>query len=105
MASDNFTSIASNDWPEAAEYFASFSDGRWDEAGKYGFIYSRQQARISKDGERLYIGRAGVDGIEFVFRRGSPGIWAYYPIDGDYMLKADTMTSFEEGWRAGEITV
>ena len=105
MASDNQMALKPKDWPEAAEYFAYFSKGRFDDVGKYGFIYSRDQARTSEDGERLYIGRAGVDGIEFVFRRGSPGVWAYYPIEGDYMLKAENIATFEAGWRSGEITV
>ena len=92
-------------WPEAAVYFRFFSEGRRDQSVGSAYIYRAEDARQSSDNERLYIGRAGVDGVEFVYRRGSPGIWAYYPLEGDTEWKADDIDSFEQAWRAGSINV
>lgn len=92
-------------WPEAAVYFKKFAKGRVHENADVGIIYGTDEARVSNDGMRLYIGRAGVAGIEFVYRLGSEEIWAYYPVEADYIFKADDILSFEELWNAGEITV
>ena len=92
-------------WPEAAVYFRFFPEGRRDQSVASAHIYRAEDARQSNDNERLYIGRAGTDGVEFVYRRGSPGIWAYYPLKGDTDLKADDIDSFEQAWRAGSIKV
>lgn len=94
-----------SDWPEAADYFKHFAKGRRHEDREFGIIYGTDEARVSSDGARLYVGRAGVAGIEYVYRRGSPEIWAYYPVDADYTLKADDILSFEELWKNGQITV
>lgn len=92
-------------WPDANEYFRFYTEGRYDNTAKIGYIYSKEEIRESRDGERLYIGRAGADGIEFVYRRDLPGIWAYYPIDGDLEWKADDIETFEKAWRSGELKV
>jgi hypothetical protein len=92
-------------WPEAETYFRLYSEGRYDDFAQLEFIYPISEARESDDGERLHIGRAGADGIEFAYRRGSPGIWAHYPIDGDLMWKADTIETFERIWKTGELKV
>lgn len=105
MQWDDLMTIDTAHWPEASDYFKQFSDGRFDRIKDLGFIYSKQEVRESQDGETLYIGRAGTGGIEFVYRRGSPAIWAYYPIDGDFEVKADDILSFEEDWRSGQIKV
>ena len=92
-------------WPEAETYFRFYAEGRYDNFNQIGYIYSRDGIRESDDGGRLYIGRPGVDGIEFLYRRGSPSIWAYYPIDGEFVWKADDIESFEQAWKAGSITL
>ncbi len=92
-------------WPEAASYFRFYSEGRRDHVAKVVYIYNGEEVRQSRDGERLYVGRAGADGIEFVYRRGSSEIWAYYPIEGDLDLKADNIETFEQAWKAGSIKV
>lgn len=92
-------------WPEAKDYFRFFSEGRHDCEAKVAFIYRLEDVRESEDGEKLYIGRAGSDGIEFVYRRGMPDIWAYYPIEGDLEQKADSIEDFERAWKAGTLRV
>ena len=97
--------VAPEKWPEAADYFRFYAEGRQDRLAKVAYIYNLEEARESKDGEKLYIGRAGTDGIEFVYRRGSSDIWAYYPIDGDLEWKAEDIESFERAWKKGSIKV
>lgn len=92
-------------WPEAETYFRFYGEGRYDNFNQIGYIDARDGIRESDDGERLYIGRPGVDGIEFLYRRGSPAIWAYYPIDGDFAWQADDIESFERAWRTGALKV
>lgn len=92
-------------WPEAETYFRFYAEGRQDHFAKVAYIYKADEVRESRDGQRLYIGRAGAEGIEFVFRKGSSEIWAYYPIDGDLDWKAENIESLEQGWKAGSIKV
>ena len=92
-------------WSEAAVYFRFFSQGRRDQTARSPNIYRAEGARQSSDNERFKIGGAGVDEVEFVYRRGSPGIWAYCRLEGDTDWKADDIYSFEQAWRAGSINV
>ena len=105
MQSDDNAPYDQAQWPEAQTYFDYYTEGRYDRVAEFGYIYSCDRARVSQDGERLYIGRAGTNGIEFVYRKGSPEIWAYYPIDGDYDVKSESIEQFEIAWRKGEIRV
>ncbi len=93
------------DWPEAAKFFEDFVTGRGLGAARYNFLYASGEIRQSANGERLYIGRAGADGIEFIYRRGHDGIWAYCPIEGEYLPLADDIDSFVKGWSSGRIRV
>ncbi|NNE81769.1 MAG: hypothetical protein HKN18_15995 [Silicimonas sp.] len=91
--------------PEAATYLRDYSDGRYDDDAQIGFIYSSQEARLSEDGHVFYIGRPDVDGIEFAYRRGHPGIWAWYPIDADWVRVAPDIETLERDWFARKLTV
>jgi hypothetical protein len=53
----------------------------------------------------LWIGGPGVDGIQFGLLKGRKGVFAYYPIGGDYVWKADSVSKLMVGWMNGEITV
>ena len=97
--------VDAQSWPEATSYFRFYAEGRQDHFAKVAYIYRADEIRESKEGEKLYIGRAGADGIEYVFRRGSPDIWAYYAIEGDLEWKAESIESFEQAWRSGSIKV
>lgn len=92
-------------WPEATAYFARFATASSDRDADKAFLYSTDQLRESDDGSKLYVGRAGVDGIEFVIRRGETGIWAWYPIEGELVEIADNIDEFFEGWTSGAIKV
>jgi hypothetical protein len=62
-------------------------------------------AYIGEDRTFLVIGHAGSDGIEFCYRLGIQGIWAYYPIDQDFELKANTIQDLVAGWCSDSITL
>jgi hypothetical protein len=53
----------------------------------------------------LVIGRPGWDGIEFGYRRGKRGIWAYYPIEGRFVAVAESTADLVEGYVSSRITV
>ncbi|TCL01277.1 hypothetical protein BXY66_2589 [Shimia isoporae] len=92
-------------WPNAKEYFAKLATGLADEPGRTAFLYTQSQIRESDDAQKLYIGRAGSGGIEFVFCRGEKGVWAYYPIDDELRMLAEDVSDFIEGWRTDTIKV
>lgn len=92
-------------WPEAKAYFRHFSNGKSDESGAHAFIYAQDLIRESDNGSLLYIGRAGAGGIEFVYQRGSPEIFAFYPLEGEFTFLAEGIEEFVELWLAGQIEV
>lgn len=51
------------------------------------------------------VGRSGWGGIDFGYRKGMSGLWAYYPIDDDFELKAPTIEELVKGYCSGEIKV
>jgi len=91
--------------PTCAEYFEKFTDGRYHEAGRHWFILAQLEILVDRCGKDLVIGSAGCDGIDFCFRQGLRGIWAYYPVEGDYVLVAANLKALEEGWLNGSISV
>jgi hypothetical protein len=80
-------------------------EGWYSEAEQYWTI--RPRAEYSYDPQRrwLCVGGPGVDGIEFGLLQGRRGVFAYYPISGEYVLKAASVSELVRGWRSGEITV
>lgn len=88
-----------------SEYFRQFSAGRYDADSQHWFILPREDATIDSLRGVLVIGSPGADGIEFCFRRGLSGVWAYYPFDQEYELKATSLADLERGWLDGTISV
>lgn len=91
--------------PEAAEYFSDYADGRYDDFAQLAFIYPADEARLSEGGHVFYIGCPGADGIEFAYRRGHPGIWAWYPIDAEWVRVAPDLATLEADWLSRKLTV
>jgi hypothetical protein len=67
----------------------------------------RPRSEYTHDAQRgwLCIGGPGVDGIEFGLLRDQRGVFAYYPITGEYVRKADSVAQLMSGWLSGDITV
>ena len=91
--------------PACLEYFRAYSGGRFDEDGQFWFILVRSEIRADPDRGALVVGHAGVDGIEFCFRQGYEGVWAYYPIEQKWTLKAGTLEQLERNWLNGSLRV
>jgi hypothetical protein len=51
----------------------------------------------------LAVGGPGVDGIPWGYRRGEPGLWAYYPIEMEFTYVAATVTALVETWASGKL--
>jgi hypothetical protein len=51
----------------------------------------------------LQIGRPGVDGIGFGYRKGQSGIWAYYPLENEFIMICSTLDEFIYKWQANQI--
>lgn len=79
--------------------------GWWDEGGQCWYIEPAD--RVHEDGALalLVIGRPGVNGIEWGYRRGHHGIWAHYPAERSFVLLAASAADLREGYSSGRITV
>src|SRR5262245_24183084 len=95
-----------NDY-RCSDYFGSckFTRGVWSESEHLWLIFSVDRVFERSEREFLVIGRPGVDGIEFGYRRGHDGIWAHYPIEGEFRLIAPRVSALVEGWLGGSIRV
>jgi hypothetical protein len=89
------------------DYLASelAASGSWDEHTQLWLIVPLADVEELVAEQFLVVGRPGVDGIAFGYRRDSPGFWAYHPIGGEYQRLASSVGEFLDGWRSGAITV
>jgi hypothetical protein len=90
-----------------ADYFSSpwSTQGCWDETSQMWVIVSAAEVEERQEIRFLVVGRPGVDGIEFGYRQGRAGLWAYYPIEGEFVLMAPTVAELVEGWLSGKLSV
>ena len=92
---------------KCADYFGSeqFRLGVWSESEQLHLIVAAGEIAELRDLEFLVVGRPGVDGIEFGYRKNHDGIWAYYPISREFSQVASSVSGLVEGWFAGSIKV
>jgi hypothetical protein len=92
---------------ECADYFASerFTHGYFDETSQMTIIYAAADLAEHSELGFLAVGRPGVDGMEWGYRRGESGLWAYYPIGREFMYLAPTVAALVDGWYSGAIVV
>ena len=102
---------------DCGDYFSSAlaDHGYWDEAGQYWYIWPADRVYEDVDLQFLRIGSAGVDGIDWGYRRGHSGLWAYpnhnipmgpeRPVDGEFVWLAPTAQALLQVWLTGAITV
>ncbi len=86
------------------------TDGCWSEDEQLWLVVPMTEVEEKSDSNGrplnfLAVGRPGVDGIAVGYRLGRPGFWAYFPIEGEFLLIAPTVQEFLKSWRAGEITI
>ena len=79
--------------------------GWWDEASQCQYIEPVRHLVEREEKRFLVIGRPGVDGIEWGYRSGLEGVWAYYPIDDAFVWLAPSAADLREGYASGRITV
>ncbi len=87
------------------DYLASeWADtGCWDEDAQFMLTVPTWDVKVRSDIDFLAIGGPGVDGIEWGYRRGHPGLWAHYPIRHEFVPAAATVTGLIEGWLSGDL--
>lgn len=92
---------------KCSEYFGSeqFTRGVWSDSEQLRLIVAADEVAERPDLEFLVVGRPGVDGIEFGYRKNHDGIWAYYPISREFSKVASSVNDLVEGWFAGRIKV
>ena len=99
------------DYP-CSDYFDSnlALEGYWDEPNQILCILPATEVAELADYKGqplnfLCVGRPGVDGISFGYRKSLSGIWAYYPILEEYQYLSATIFDFLNGWVDGKITL
>ena len=90
-----------------AEYFHSeqFIKGIWDSQSQLWFLVSEPEVVEKPELDFLVIGRPGVGGIEFGYRKGLDGIWTYYPLENKFVPVAPNIVALLDGWFSGHIKV
>ena len=88
-----------------SDYFASFTQGVWSGREQMWLIVSADDVVEQPERDYLVVGKAGVDGVEFGYRREHDGIWAHYPIGNDFRFVAPSVSALVEGWLGGSIRV
>jgi hypothetical protein len=91
--------------PSCDEYFANYAAGRFDERAQLWFILPVAKSSIERALAAFVVGSAGGDGIQFCFRAGERGVWAYYPQEKRWLLLAKDLVNLERGWLTGAIKV
>jgi hypothetical protein len=89
------------------EYLASphFRSGVFLERVQLQVVYAEHELHVVDHARFLAIGSAGADGIEFGYRAGEVGLWAYYPVEQDFQWVAESIGQLVEGYDCGAITV
>jgi hypothetical protein len=59
----------------------------------------------NKETSFFAVGRSGCDGIDFGYRAGHVGLWAYYPITREFKFMSTTVVELVEGWCSGKLSV
>ena len=88
------------------EYFSEgwAERGHFDQFSQTPVIDPYAEVYEDVDHQFLVVGHSGGDGIDFGYRNGHTGLWAY-PIDGEFKFMADTVAELVEGWCSGRLSV
>jgi hypothetical protein len=87
-----------------------FRDG-WSERGHFHkpsqtmVVVPLPDAYEDPEIEFFAIGRSGCNGIDFGYRKGHSGLWAFYPSDRDFKYMAATVAELAHGWCAGRLSI
>jgi hypothetical protein len=94
------------DYP-CSEYFVDgWSErGHFDEESQTLVIAPLAEAYEDLDIAFFAVGRSGCGGIDFGYRRGQAGLWAYYPIDQEFVPIAPTIAELVMQWHSGKVVL
>jgi hypothetical protein len=89
----------------AEEYFTSARarHGHFDPVSQMQVIVPAAEVYEDVEHQLLVVGHTGWDGIDFGYRNGLPGLWAF-PVDGEFRPAADTLDELVEGWCSGRLS-
>jgi hypothetical protein len=89
------------------DYFADgwAERGHYDEQSRSWVVSPLRELQPEQRLGFFAVGRSGCDGIQFCYRYGHHGIWAYYPLTGEFAFLAPTLAAFVEGWCSGALSV
>ena len=82
-----------------------YREGYYDEPSYLQLILKHDDAYLDGKAAHLVIGHAGCDGIQFCYRANEKGIWAFYPYEEDYDLKASTVKELIVGYCDASISL
>ena len=80
-------------------------EGYFSEEEQYRIIQPEGEWEYAPARKWLKLGGPGVDGIEFGYLEGKSGVFAYYPIDEEFVHIANSASELLRGWANGTITV
>lgn len=94
------------DYP-CEDYFAEgwWRQGHFDESSQTLVIAPLNEAYENAEFDFFAVGRSGADGIDFGYRKGKSGLWAFYPIECDFKYMAGTTSELAREWCAGRLSV
>ena len=82
-----------------------YRDGYFDSLSQLQVVLSHEDAHLDGAESHLVVGFAGCDGIQFCYRANQSGLWAYFPLEDIYELKANTIKKLIQGYCDGSISV
>jgi len=91
--------------PDGFDLLGAPVEGFYSENEKYWTIRTRCEWKHDPDREWICLGGPGVDGIEFGVRKGRVGVFAYYALDAEFIVKAESVPELIHGWTNGSIAV
>jgi hypothetical protein len=94
------------DYP-CEDYFAEgwSTRGHFDETSQTSVVARLSEAYIDSVIGFFAVGRSGCGGIDFGYRKGHSGLWAYYPIDREFKYMAASTAELVHEWCSGHLSV
>jgi hypothetical protein len=87
-------------------FSSSFAaSGYFDSQAQFQYILPVTDVYEDSSRNFLVVGGPGVDGITWGYRRGERGLWAWYPIRGEFVQLSPTIELLLEGWLQGSVKV
>lgn len=92
---------------DCQEYFSDgwSESGHFDERSQTQVIVSQSKSYEEQEAAFYAVGRSGAGGIDFGYRKGHKGLWAFYPIERRFKYMAATLEELAHEWCSGRLSV